>query len=239
MVKKDIQQLKKLIESADKSIEEAKNIFKKIAGEDFEEPKKNMEDNFSFPEEAEKIIEGNFDGQSMIDDTGKIYPIPANYASKSKLVEGDRLKLTIAADGSFLFKQIGPVERRRIIALVTHDISARGYALESEGKRYKVLLASITYFKVGYGDSVVAIVPKDAESSWAAIENALQGGGEEHNFNSLNSEKPRSNKSEKSKLAPKDEQAVKNLDEIIGDAIGAMEEKEEKNNSGEANEFEW
>ena len=62
-----------------------------------------------------KVIEGAFDGQNMIGPEGKIYPVPANYASKSKLVEGDTLKLTIVDDGSFIYKQIGPVERKKLI----------------------------------------------------------------------------------------------------------------------------
>ena len=33
--------------------------------------------------------------QIMIGPDGKNYPVPANYASKSKLIEGDILKLTI------------------------------------------------------------------------------------------------------------------------------------------------
>ena len=52
------------------------------------------------------IVEGVFNGQIMIGPDGKQYSVPANYASKSKLVEGDILKLTIDKDGSFIFKQI-------------------------------------------------------------------------------------------------------------------------------------
>ncbi|MEJ0073033.1 MAG: hypothetical protein WDN27_03050 [Candidatus Saccharibacteria bacterium] len=41
--------------------------------------------------------------------------MPANYASKSKLVQGDILKLTIADDGAFLYKQIGPIARKQVV----------------------------------------------------------------------------------------------------------------------------
>lgn len=57
----------------------------------------------------------------MIGPDGKTYPVPANYASKSKLVEGDTLKLTIATNGSFIYKQIGPIERKKLIAKVGLD----------------------------------------------------------------------------------------------------------------------
>lgn len=174
---KEIQNIQKIILDAEKNIEEAKRMLKKIAPE--------SEINFApaprsaayHSSEGEKIVEGRFDGQSMIDDAGKIYPVPANYASKSKLVEGDRLKLTITGDGSFLFKQVGPIDRRRIIGVIKRDADPRGFIAESEGRTYKILLASVTYFKVEDGDSAVLMVPKTGTSSWAAIENVLRGGG--------------------------------------------------------------
>ena len=61
-----------------------------------------------------KIIEGIFDGENMIGPDGKKYSVPPNYASKSKLVFGDRLKLIISDTGKFTYKQIGPVERRYV-----------------------------------------------------------------------------------------------------------------------------
>ena len=56
-----------------------------------------------------------YTSQVMIGPDGKSYPVPANYASKSKLVEGDILKLTIADDGGFIYKQIGPIARLSLI----------------------------------------------------------------------------------------------------------------------------
>ena len=45
--------------------------------------------------DGKRVVEGVFNGQNMIGGDGEEYPIPANYSSKSKLVEGDILKLTI------------------------------------------------------------------------------------------------------------------------------------------------
>ena len=71
----------------------------------------------------------------MIGPDGKNYPVPANYASKSKLVEGDILKLTIGESGKFMYKQIGPVERKTVIGTLTsHDDQ---YFVEVNGKEYK------------------------------------------------------------------------------------------------------
>ena len=73
----------------------------------------------------------------MIGPDGKNYPVPANYASKSKLVEGDIMKLTITEDGKFLYKQIGPVERKTVIGTLTsHDDQ---YFVEVMGKLEDIL----------------------------------------------------------------------------------------------------
>jgi len=119
-----------------------------------------------------KVVEGVFDGQVMIGPDGKSYPVPANYASKSKLVEGDILKLTIADDGGFIYKQIGPIARKQIIGtLVQHD---GAYYVEASGREYRILLASVTYFRVNIGDQVTIIVPEDSpDATWAAVEAAL------------------------------------------------------------------
>lgn len=129
-------------------------------------------------QEGAKIIEGSFDGQNMLGPDGKQYSVPANYASKSKLVEGDVLKLTITRDGSFIYKQIGPVERQRLIGQLTRDDVNGEYRVVAEGRSLKVLLASITYFKGEPGDEVVVLVPAGSESRWAAVENIIKQGEE-------------------------------------------------------------
>jgi hypothetical protein len=125
-------------------------------------------------EGAARIIEGVFNGQNMIGPDGKEYSVPANYASKSKLVEGDILKLTIQADGRFVYKQIGPQPRRRLKGILTKDEATGEWRVLAEGKLYKVLLASVTYFRGEIGDEVVILVPEAVESSWAAVENILK-----------------------------------------------------------------
>jgi hypothetical protein len=125
--------------------------------------------------EGGKIIEGVFDGQNMIGPDGKQYPVPANYASKSKLVEGDILKLTIADDGSFIYKQIGPIERRKVLGMLTQDEKGE-YKVIAEGKTFKVLLASLTYFKAEPGDEVTIVLPKDKDATWGAVENVIKQG---------------------------------------------------------------
>ena len=108
----------------------------------------------------------------MLGPDGKNYPISANYASKSKLIEGDILKLTIAEDGGFIYKQIGPTPRKQIIGtLVQHDGI---YYVEAGGKEYRILLASVTYFRLNVGDQVTIIIPEDnPDATWAAVEASI------------------------------------------------------------------
>ena len=171
-----------MIDSAEKNLYSAKQLLKEMMGGKEYKPS-STQSNF-FTEKAQvlnvteggKIIEGVFDGQNMIGPDTKQYPVPANYASKSKLVEGDVLKLTISDDGSFIYKQIGPVERRKIIGLLSKDEKG-DFRIVAEGKTYKVLLASITYFKAEAGDEVTIVVPRDQESVWSAVENVIKKGG--------------------------------------------------------------
>ena len=119
-----------------------------------------------------KIIEGVFDGQNMLGSDSKIYPVPANYASKSKLVQGDILKLTIADDGSFLYKQIGPIARKQLVGQL--NLENGKYFVDVDGKQLRVLLASVTYFNAKPGDQVSINVPEDdSKCEWAALEAAL------------------------------------------------------------------
>ncbi len=118
-----------------------------------------------------RVIEGVFDGQNMIDKNSAVHPVPANYASKSKLVPGDVLKLTVTDEGKFLYKQIGPVERRTVIGPLVHNNGQ--YQVLAEGRAYNVLLASVTYFKASVGDEVTLIIPMGEDGEWGAIEAVL------------------------------------------------------------------
>ena len=98
---KQIKRLRALIQDAETNLAAAKELLISVVGDDPVMTASVKEDSLG------KVIEGVFDGQTMVGSDGKTYPVPANYASKSKLVQGDILKLTIADDGAFLYKQIG------------------------------------------------------------------------------------------------------------------------------------
>lgn len=166
---KQVKRLTSLINEAETNLAAAKELLISIVGEDG-----TVISSGHTPREevSGKVVEGVFDGQVMIGPDGKSYPVPANYASKSKLVEGDILKLTIADDGGFIYKQIGPVPRKQIIGTLTQHDGA--YYVETSGREYRILLASVTYFRINVGDQVTIIIPEDdPDATWAAVEAAL------------------------------------------------------------------
>lgn len=167
-----IKELQEIITTAEETIFSAKQLLANLQPE--LTPDEMPIGQANNPEEVDgQVIYGFFDGQIMIGDDGKQYPVPANYASKSKLVEGDKLKLTITKDNRFMYKQIGPVQRNYFIGLVQKD--ERGnFTVKTASKEYKVLLAAATYFKIEPGDEVTLIVPQDKDTVWGAIENVLQ-----------------------------------------------------------------
>ena len=156
---KQVKRLKALLSEAETNLAAARELLTSLVGEDPALDQSQRE------EVAGKVIEGVFDGQNMLGPDGKTYPVPANYASKSKLVQGDILKLTIADDGGFIYKQIV------IGTILQHD---GGYFVEVAGKEYRILLASVTYFKGQIGDQVSVMLPEDdTDVEWAALEAAL------------------------------------------------------------------
>lgn len=162
----DPEPIRKILENIENDIQKIKHLlFTK-------EHKKQVQLLNKYDDKNGTIIEGIFDGENMIGRDEKKYTVPSNYASKSKLVSGDLLKLTIIPDGSFVFKQIGPVERKKLIGDLKES-HGRFYVF-ADGKKYHVLLASITYFKLRPDDKVTIIIPKEEKTDWAAIENIIE-----------------------------------------------------------------
>lgn len=163
---KQIKRLRLLLQEAETNLAAAKELLSSLLGDEPEVIASVKE------EQTGKVIEGVFDGQNMVGSDAKTYPVPANYASKSKLVQGDILKLTIADDGAFLYKQIGPIPRKQIVGTL---VQREGHFYVEVGeKSYRVLLASVTYFKAKPGDQISVSVPADdVDTEWSAIEAAL------------------------------------------------------------------
>jgi hypothetical protein len=177
MEKENIQKALHLIENAEKALATARAILQGSplsfeTANDFAKSSSHTNTpsapSTSYEENGTQIIEGYFTGESMLGPDGKIFPIPPNYASKSKLVQGDRMKLSILPNGTMLYKQIAPAVRKIVKGyLVRED---QHYYIQTEAKMYRVLLASVTYFRVEIGDQVSLWIPDAEDAEWGAIE---------------------------------------------------------------------
>lgn len=188
-----LSQVREMIESAETSLRAAKQLLFEITGDApvSKSPRSKLVKKATTlePDATEdNVLEGVFDGQGMIGPDKRAYPVPANYASKSKLVPGDVLKLTIKEDGAFLYKQIKPIERKHIIGILTND-DGQYKVIGQNGKAYKILLASVTYFRGEVGDRVTLIIPAVEDSEWGALENVLPKSGDDMNLQELNMER--------------------------------------------------
>lgn len=167
-------QIQELLESAQASLKTATAMLRELTG--VADPMKErlvsraVRPSPSAPVSG-KVIEGVFDGQNMIDASGQSYPVPANYASKSKLVEGDGMKLTITDEGKFIYKQIAPIDRRIAKGVLIQEDGQ--YKVLAEGKSFRVLLASVTFYRAEVGDQVTVLLPSIGEAKWAAVEAVL------------------------------------------------------------------
>lgn len=170
--KKTIEAIKDFIITAEKSIKNAKKLLKDLI--DSNDINLNSEINFetswlnSYSSEDSKIIEWVFTWLEMLWVDGNKYPIPANYASKSKLVQWDKLKLTIEWNGKMLYKQIAPIEREYKTWLVVKEKDK--YQVISEWSTYDLLTAAVTHFKANIWDTISIIIPLNKKATFAAIE---------------------------------------------------------------------
>ncbi|HMB66063.1 MAG TPA: hypothetical protein VKO42_04255 [Patescibacteria group bacterium] len=164
--------VKKLLKNIQENNEKLLQMFADVEEEGekisfSEEPTQEQEEN------ADNIIEGVFDGENMIGPDGRKYSVPLNYASKSKLVEGDILKLTITEKGNFKYKQIHPIQRARIVGELKKGTDGNYYVVKN-GQKWRVLSAGVTYFKGDPGDEVALLIPAEGDSKWGAIENIIK-----------------------------------------------------------------
>lgn len=166
--------IQQLIASAEASLHSAKQALAELTGAPAPAARTDYDQQAATVGQVAsdgRVVEGVFDGKDMVGPDKRKYPVPANYASKSKLVAGDVLKLTVTEDGSYIYKQIGPVARRKMIGTLTQE--GNQYKVLADGKEYSVLLASVTYFKAQPGSKLSVIVPEGAESDWAAVDNLI------------------------------------------------------------------
>lgn len=165
-LKQQIATLERLLESDEEEVGDVEALLARQASGD----------GMSFEASTDaRVVEGVFDGEMMVGEDGRKYTVPPNYASKSKLVEGDLLRLTITDSGKFLFKQKGPIERQRVVGMLVRDDQTSDWKVVANGRKYRVLAASVSYFKCEPGDECVILIPRDTPTRWAAVENVIKG----------------------------------------------------------------
>ncbi len=161
--------IQELIDSAQASLKTANALLRDLTGVADTSRERNISRAQTMGGDVGgKVVEGAFDGQNMVDGEGNTYPVPANYASKSKLVEGDGMKLTITDEGKFIYKQIAPINRRTIVGVLIQEDGQ--YKVLAEGKVYRLLLASVTFYRAEVGDQVTILLPKDGDAHWGAVD---------------------------------------------------------------------
>src|SRR3989344_1580075 len=167
-----ILQVQELIESANASLKTAHALLRQVTGVTDTDRERIVSrastKSGSTSPVSGKVVEGIFDGQNMVDGSGQTYPVPANYASKSKLVESDGMKLTITDEGKYIYKQIAPAPRRTVLGVLIQEDGQ--YKVLAEGKAYRVLLASVTFYRAEVGDQVTVLLPQEGEAKWGAVE---------------------------------------------------------------------
>ena len=94
----------------------------------------------------------------MLGSDGNIYPVPQNYASKSLLVQGSKLKAIIQPNGKIVYKIIGEILHESKMGIITKN--GEKYQITTDTRTYNVLLAAITFHHCDVGDKVSIRVPE-------------------------------------------------------------------------------
>lgn len=170
---KRIAAIRDLLDTAQKSINSARKLILALDGADAEALKTdlsyiNAESLNAYKSGDEKIVEGVFTGESMLGSDKNAYPVPQNYASKSHLVQGSKLKAIIAADGKITYKIIEEIPYETKIGIIAANRDK--FQVIADGKAYNILMASVTYLKAEIGDMVSVRVPAGKEATYAALD---------------------------------------------------------------------
>jgi hypothetical protein len=179
MSSKKIETALSLIEVAEKNLKNAKEILQSLA-QDPNQKTASVSQTDNRPvaprnreeEGALEVVEGYFDGENVIGDNGQIYPVPQNYASKTQLVIGDRMKWIMTPTRE-IFKLIQPATRKRVTGTFTIEGENYVVLVDEYPAPIKILKASATYamknLGLNIGDEVAIYVPQDATPTWGPL----------------------------------------------------------------------
>jgi hypothetical protein len=144
---KRLDQIKALVQSTYHNLDKISRIVEKIQQEEKKEMYKNMPG-----------VEGVFDGVYLVSEDGAKHEVPANYAAKSRLVFGDKLKI-VEEDGKKVFKQIQKPERQEVKGVLSKK-EGKWYLLSDSGT-YKISDTAAEFNKAELNDEAVALVPEN------------------------------------------------------------------------------
>ena len=170
--KNQIIAIKDFIVTAEKSLKNAKKLLNDLIKDSDIDLNKTVDLDVSwlhsYSSEDSKIVEWVFTWEEMLWVDWQKYPIPANYCSKSKMVQWDKLKVTISPNGKMMYKQIAPIEREFKRWLLIEEKGK--YQVVVDGENYDLLTAAVTHFWWKIWDNVTVIVPKGKQATFAALD---------------------------------------------------------------------
>jgi hypothetical protein len=144
---KRLDQIRALIESTYHNLDKISRMVEKLQQDQKKEMYKNMPG-----------IEGIFDGLYLVSEDGTKHEVPANYAAKSRLVFGDKLKI-VEEDGKKVFKQIQKPERKEVKGVLSKK-EGKWYLLSDSGT-YKISDTAAEFNKAELNEEAVALVPEN------------------------------------------------------------------------------
>jgi len=184
MNSKKIATILNLIEIADNNLKTAKSLLSQLGGSDVAAVRAASSTVQSSVDESDalEVVEGYFDGESMIGDNGQTYLVPPNYASKTQLVVGDRMKWILTSSRE-IFKLIQPAPRERATGTFTIEEDRYLVIVDKYPNPVQILKASATYamknLGLQIGDEVAITIPKDATPTWGAFNSIVKSHGDE------------------------------------------------------------
>lgn len=161
MLETSLDKLYKLLEVVYEDLDKTKEMISKLQLEARKEALKDVPG-----------LEGVFDGKYLTSDTGEKLEVPANYAAKSRIVYGDRLK-AYEDDGKQMFKQLEKVPRLKVSAVISKK-EGKFFALTEFGS-HEISPIAVDFNHVSVNDKIQVILPEtNTKAPYAALDKIIE-----------------------------------------------------------------
>jgi predicted flap endonuclease-1-like 5' DNA nuclease len=163
MSEKDLRRIKSQLRSIEKHLNLAGRALRDLEGKI----------NPSY-EDVPGVV-GVFDGVSLVTKEGDKHAVPANYAAKSKLVFGTKLKMITLESGEgeekqtrTIFKQVGKIPAKKIEGILSRK-DGKWHILSDAGS-YRISDVAAEFNRVQPNDEATALIPEDnVKAPFAAL----------------------------------------------------------------------